>query len=108
MCDFQAAVRRELEEDARAARADSGAAQAGRHAQEAGGARRSVMAFKRRVARDFRVLCIAAQGLDFDGKILSLKQKIEGIFPEMYFEGIWCKKNIVRKRECLIISLHIH
>ncbi len=58
MCDLQAAIRRELEEDARAARADTGAAQAGRHDQEAGGARRSVMAFKRRVARDFRVLSL--------------------------------------------------
>jgi hypothetical protein len=58
MCDFQAAVRRELEEDARAARADTGAAQAGRHAQEAGGARRSVMAFKRRAAQDSPVLSL--------------------------------------------------
>jgi hypothetical protein len=58
MCDLQAAIRRELAEDARAARADTGAAQAGRHAQEAGGARRSAMAFKRRVARDFRVLSL--------------------------------------------------
>jgi hypothetical protein len=56
MCDFQAAIRRELEEDARAARADTGAAQAGRHAQEAGGARRSVMAFKRRIARVLSLL----------------------------------------------------
>ncbi len=53
---FQAAIRRELEEDARAARADTGAAQAGRHAQEARGARRSVVAFKRRIAHVLSLL----------------------------------------------------